>query len=262
MDNIIDLKRFPIDQPDSRDGIKLIDWCRHELENHGMLNLAGFMLPQALEKAVSEVRPVLDSSAFLHEREHNIYFEDSICELDASHPALKRMLTSNYTVCADQIIGSVLVKLYEWPAFAEFLAAVMGRRKLFTMDDPLARLNVMAYKQGQALNWHFDRSEFTTTLLLQSPASGGDFQYRTGLRTEQDPNYAGVARLLVNQDEKVKSIKLKAGTLNVFKGRNTAHRVTPVIGERSRIVTVFSYYQTPGVKFSHEERTGFYGRAA
>jgi hypothetical protein len=55
---------------------------------------------------------------------------------------------------------------------------------------------------------------------------------------------------------------LAAGTLNVFAGRNTAHRVTPVLGNRSRIIAVFSYYDKPGVAFSSAERIGFYGRAA
>jgi hypothetical protein len=54
----------------------------------------------------------------------------------------------------------------------------------------------------------------------------------------------------------------KAGTLNVFRGKNTAHRVTPVAGPVDRIIAVFSYYETPGVRFSDEERIGFYGRAA
>ena len=45
-------------------------------------------------------------------------------------------------------------------------------------------------------------------------------------------------------------------------GKNTAHRVTPVEGDRPRIVAVFSYYETPGFAFSDAERFGFYGRAA
>ena len=65
---------------------------------------------------------------------------------------------------------SVIIHLYEWKPFAAFLAAVMDKPKLFTMDDPLARVNAMGYSIGQALNWHFDRSEFTTTLLLQAPS--------------------------------------------------------------------------------------------
>jgi predicted 2-oxoglutarate/Fe(II)-dependent dioxygenase YbiX len=138
----------------------------------------------------------------------------------------------------------------------------MQKDCLFPMRDPLARLNVMAYRDGEALNWHFDRSEFTTTLLLQAPEEGGDFVYRSDLRSDEDPNYDGVARLLEGRDDLVKSLKLAAGTLNVFRGKNTAHKVSTVKGSRDRIIAVFSYYDRPGVIFSKEEQVGFYGRTA
>jgi hypothetical protein len=152
--------------------------------------------------------------------------------------------------------------LYEWPEFARFLAATMGKPALYTMDDPLARVNTMAYGPGEALNWHFDRSEFTTTLLLQAPEAGGDFEYRSDLRSEGDPNYDAVARLIQGLDPEVRRLTLRPGTLNVFRGRNTAHRVTPVAGARNRIISVFSFYDRPGVRFTAEEQVGFYGRAA
>ncbi|MFY9209725.1 MAG: 2OG-Fe(II) oxygenase, partial [Aestuariivita sp.] len=129
------------------------------------------------------------------------------------------------------------------------------------MEDTMARLNVMSYHEGQELNWHFDRSEFTTTLLLQPPDEGGAFAYRSDLRSADDPNYEGVARLLNGQDDAVRMMTVTPGTVNVFKGRNTAHRVTPVKGSRARIIAVLSYYERPGVQFSDEERIGFYGRA-
>jgi hypothetical protein len=50
------------------------------------------------------------------------------------------------------------------------------------------------------------------------------------------------------------------GTLNVFKGKNTLHRITPPVGDRARLIAIFSYYERPGVSFSAEERRGFYGR--
>ena len=262
MYNIINLERFPIDRLDEPEGIALIKACKQDLNDHGMFNLEGFLTASALNQALSEVKPVIQSASFLHEREHNIYFKKSIPELNDNHPALKQNLTSSHTICADQFADSVLIQLYEWPAFADFLAQVMNKDRLFTMDDPLARVNVMAYRDGQALNWHFDRSEFTTTLLLQSPETGGEFEYRSDLRTDDDPNYNGVAKLLSHQDDQVKELKLKPGTLNVFKGKNTAHRVTPVQGDKARIITVFSYYQQPGVVFSRQEQIGFYGRAA
>ena len=57
-------------------------------------------------------------------------------------------------------------------------------------------------------------------------------------------------------------VRNDVSTLNVFRGKNTAHRVTTVEGGRERMIAVFSYYEKPGVMFSHEERVGFYGRAA
>ena len=133
-------------------------------------------------------------------------------------------------------------------------------KKRFTLCDPLARLNVMSYREGEQLNWHFDRSEYTTTLLLQAPEQGGNFVYRTDLRSAEDPNYDGVARLMRGEDENVKTLKVSPGTLNVFRGRNTAHKVSTVRGQRERMIAVFSYYEKPGVMFSREEQIGFYGR--
>ena len=74
-------------------------------------------------------------------------------------------------------------------------------------------------------------------------------------------NVDGVARLPDGRDPEVRSPTLAAGTLNVFRGRNTAHRISPVVGPCERMVAVFSCYERPGVLFSEEERAGFYGRA-
>ena len=166
----------------------------------------------------------------------------------------------NHTICADQFAHGTITRIYEWRPLLDFLAATMNKPRLFPMADPLARINVMAYYDGEMLNWHFDRSEFTTTLLLQAPHSGGAFQYRSGLRSEVDPNYEGVGRLLAGDDPDIVSLPLVPGTLNIFRGRNTAHRVSAVEGALPRIVAVFSYYETPGVSFSEAERLGFYGR--
>ena len=97
-------------------------------------------------------------------------------------------------------------------------------------------------------------------MLLQAPRAGGAFQYRSALRTGSDPNHEGVGRLLAGEDENVRTLALAPGTLNVFRGKNTAHRVSAVEGSRARIVAVFSYYESPGVSFSEAERVGFYGR--
>ncbi len=260
MHDIIDLERYPLDQPLSDLWSALVADCRAKLAEDGLFNLPGFIRSDSLDSAISELVPQLSAHAFTHARKHNIYFKKNIEGLPDSHPALQKFETSNRTICADQISRSLVVRLYEWDPFATFLAAVMQKPRLFTMDDPLARVNVMGYSNGQALNWHFDRSEFTTTLLLQAPLDGGEFEYDRDLRSEFDPNYDGVADLLEGRRTPVR-MPLEPGTLNIFKGKNTAHRVTPVRGDQDRIIAVFSYYERPGVEFSAEERIGFYGRA-
>ena len=262
MRDIIDLDLYPLDQYGGDAYAALIGRCSDDLARDGMFSLPGFLKPNAAGKAVAEVCPALQSRSFEHRRAHNIYFRKEIPGLASDHPALRLCETVNHTICADQIPDSVVMQVYRFPPLLRFLAEAMGKERLHVMDDPLACANVMAYRDGEALNWHFDRSEFTTTLLLQAPDEGGDFEYRTGLCSDDDPNYEGVARLLAGEDPEMRTLRLEAGTLNVFRGKNTAHRVTPVKGVRDRVIAVFSYYESPDVMFSEEERIGFYGRAS
>jgi hypothetical protein len=261
MRDILDLDRFPLDQPDSAAFAALVKDCQRKLARDGLFNLPGFVRADALAPAVSTLVPRIKAEAFTHRRAHNIYFKAKVEGLDDGHPALHKLETVNHTLCADQLGDTLLASLHEYPPFIAFLAAVMGKDVLYPMADALARINVMAYNAGEALNWHFDRSEFTTTLLLQAPVAGGTFEYAQDLRSDAEPNYDGVAKLLTGQGPKV-AMPLEAGTLNVFRGKNTAHRVTPVQGARARIIAVFSYYERPGVVFTPEDQLGFYGRSA
>ena len=261
IEQFVDLDRFSLDDLDSQRGRSLVARCRDDLATSGMFSLERFIRPEALKQCVADIEGRLNTGSFTHRRTHNIYFDDGVTEIPPDHPALKRVETVNHTICADQISGSLVCRVYEWAPLAEFLALTLGKEHLFLMADPLARVNVLAYREGEALNWHFDRSEFTTTLLLQEPESGGTFQYRRSLHSEDDPNYAGVADLISGANPSIESLLLSPGTLNVFKGRYTAHRITPVVGNRNRIVSVFSFYDEPGVTFSDAERTGFYGRS-
>jgi predicted 2-oxoglutarate/Fe(II)-dependent dioxygenase YbiX len=260
MHDILNLDRYPLDQPGTPQWKALVDRCKADLVRDGMFNLEGLVRAAALPRIVAEVRPVMDTLSFTHTREHNIYFMKTVPGLPDDHPALVKTKTTNHTVCADQIPHSIVAHIYEWAPMILFLAATMEKQALYPMRDWLARMNVMAYRDGEALNWHFDRSEYTTTLLLQSAEEGGDFVYRSDLRTADGPNYEGVARLMRGEDPEVKTLKLSAGSLNVFKGKNTAHKVSTVKGSRERMIAVFTYYEKPGVMFSREEQLGFYGR--
>ena len=261
MDQLVDLATYPINRPDSPEYVALVADCRARLAADGMFELPGFLRAEAVAQAVNAAAPAMATHSFRHARSHNIYFRDSVEGLADNHPALARVETVNHALCADQLQGNPVVTLYEWPPFVAFLAAVMGKDRLYPMEDQLARVNVQASRDGEALNWHFDRSEFTTTILLQAPDQGGELEYRKDLRSADDPNFDGVAAVLRGEDPMVKKVALKPGALNVFRGVNTLHRVVPVAGPVERLVAIFAFFDRPGVVMTAKDQMGFYGRA-
>ncbi len=257
----VDLDAFPLASPASAAYQSLVERCRNELRDRGRFDLVGFLRPGVIAETLTMVRPLIEHHSFEHRRFHNIYFLPTVEGLDPSHPALREAETSNRTVCAEQLTGSALVAIYEWAPLRQFIADVIDVEVLHLMADDLGRVNVMSYRSGDALNWHFDRSEFTTTLLLQRPDAGGTFEFRPGLRRADWPNHDGVGALVEGRDPLVQRHDIEPGTLTVFAGRHTAHRVTAVGGGRDRVVAVFSYFEQPGVVFDDTERRGFYGRS-
>jgi hypothetical protein len=258
MNHLLDLDTYPLDRPESPEYAALVARCKARLGAEGMFDLPGFLRPAVTKAAADAAKP---AESFRHARKHNIYFRDTIEGLSDDHPALAKVETINHTLCADQLAGNPVITLYDWPRFAAFLAATMGKPALYPMQDPMACVNVQASRDGEALKWHFDRSEFTTTILLQAPEVGGELEYRSNLRSAEDPNYDGVAALLRGENPQVKKVKLATGALNVFAGINTLHRVVQVRGPVERIVAIFSFFDRPGVMMTAKEQTGFYGRA-
>ena len=259
--HLIDLKKYPIDCPESAGYAELVESCKARLLQEGMFDLPGFLLADVTKASVKAIQPAMKTDSYRHARSHNVYFRDKVDGLSAGHPALRKVETVNHTLCADQLGQNTVVQLYDWVPFAAFLAATMGKPKIHRMDDPMARVNVQASYAGEALNWHFDRSEFTTTILLQAPEEGGELEYRKDLRSADEPNYEGVAELLRGTDPFVKRSKLSEGALNVFQGVNTLHRVVPVKGDKERLVAIFAFFDRPGVTMTTQEQVGFYGRA-
>ena len=260
MRELLDLERYPLDRTDSAELSRLVVQCQHELADKGMVNLEGFVRPDAIAEAAAELSQLAARESYTHQRSHNVYFRDQVEGLAADHPALTRFDTVHHTLCDDQLGHSVIHRLYEWEPLVGFLSKIMNQPHLSLMADELARVNVMEYRPGEALNWHFDRSRYTTTVLIQAAEQGGEFEYCSDLRSEGNPNYEGVGRLLRGDAANIQVNTLLPGTLNVFAGKNTLHRVSPVRGNRSRLVAVYSYYDQPGVRFSDAERQGFYGR--
>ncbi len=126
--------------------------------------------------------------------------------------------------------------------------------------DPLADVIVNVVEEGGGFPWHFDTNNYTVTLAIQNGEAGGLFEYAPWLRDAADENYAGVAAVLDGRSERVKSLTLAPGDLQIFKGRYALHRVSPVEGGRPRYVGIFSFVEEPGMVATPERCRQLYGR--
>ena len=118
----------------------------------------------------------------------------------------------------------------------------------------------MFYGEGDELGWHVDNADFVVTLMLQPSISGGAFEYVPMLRSADDPSPHGVRALLTGDRAGVRELSPAPGTLALFRGRLSPHRVTPVSGPIPRINAVLSYASQPGAMLSAAARRIFFGR--
>ena len=81
------------------------------------------------------------------------------------------------------------------------------------------------------------------------------------LRTARDEHYEQVQQVLDGDRARVRTLPLEPGDLQIFKGRYSLHRVTPVRGATQRFVGIFSFVVRPGIVAKAERARQLYGRA-
>jgi hypothetical protein len=255
---IIDFARYPIAEATVLNG-GVVERCRAELADDGAGQLDGFMRPGATQAVLDEAQ-MLSGESFRTDATHNAYFTEVPAGLTDEDPramslhSSKRALGFNY--CG---ASSPLRILYEWDGLVTFLKEVLGLADLYHDADPVGACSVMFYDEGDELGWHFDNSEFAVTLMLQECLDGGEFEYVPGIRTAEDENFAGVGAVLRGDREAVRSLHAAPGTLTLFRGRHSMHRVTPVRGATRRVNAVLAYASAPGHRLTPLNRRLFYG---
>jgi hypothetical protein len=157
---------------------------------------------------------------------------------------------------------SPLRQLYEWNPLMEFIGAVLQRRPLYRYADPLGALNLAVMTAGDELQWHYDQTDFVISLALQAAESGGDFEVAPLIRSAADEHYPEVQRVLHGDRASVVRLPMRPGTLLVFEGRHSIHRVSPIDGTTPRFVALLAYDTKPGITSTELLRLARYGRVA
>jgi len=260
----LDLDIYPMHCLDSAQGVALLLSARAQFAQTGLCSLPGFVRPPAAAGIVHDLQAQM-VNAFYNRQQHNVYFQQDDPNWAVDHPARVMQRTAQKALAGDQIpAGNLLSRIYRWQPLQEFLAQVLNETELNRLHphtDPLACLNVMRMDNEDELGWHYDRSDFATTLLLQAPEAGGEYWFVPFLREAGQERLDELGQVLDGSHPRLRQAPLANGTLSFFAGRHSPHRVTKVQGHAARIMAVLGYVRQPGALFNAAERQRFYGRS-
>ena len=240
-DQLIDLARFPVDDLKSAAGKAVIERFAKDLRDTGICRMEDFLRPAAVEALCAEASD-LAGGAHNAMKACNPYFTRK--NPDLPDDDARNIMTPR---CLGMVAGDLipeesgLKKLYRWEPLRHFLSAILGQGEVHVLADPYQCLNISVMPEGPGHNWHFDDPDSVVTLMLQKPEGGGDFECVPGLRSPEDENYAGVREVLLGARDKVNVVPFQPGTLMIFRGHYSLHRVSAVTGPRRRLIAVLSY---------------------
>ncbi len=259
MDNwqdIIDVQRHPIDDINSY-AVR----CRSELQKNSILILNNFLTSDALVKLQREARSLHDK-AFYCSRNHNVLLVEKNMHLDDNHPCNIEVISDKGCIPHDLIPqDSYLKKIYTSGIFQNFIQSVLSIEKIYPYADSLSSINYNYYQEKQQLGWHFDNASFALSLMIQSPTSGGKFQFVVDARhVEKNTVNIPLIDSVLQNKYPVEELQVEEGTLVLFYGRNYLHRVTPVTSKKPRILATLNYNLEKNLELSENARLTFFGR--
>lgn len=254
--------RYPVTELDSPAGQAFLQDCRHQFRREGVLELEGFVTSECLDALVEESTRY-EAMAFHSTVTGNAYLDQGDPRLPADHARNLTESTTLGVVAYDQLPSdSVLRRLYEWEPLMKFVGAVLELPAIYRYADPMGALNLSVMTEGEYLRWHFDQSDFVTSLAIQSAERGGAFEYVPALRSADDENFDGVKAILQGSRQGVGLVPTLPGSLVLFRGRYCLHRVTPIEGSRSRLIGLLSYDTEPDRTGTDHLRQIRYGRTS
>ena len=261
IDDIIDLKTYPVDRPESAQYQKIVSTVKAGLDDDGCVVLPNFLSESGLNALASEAEQRKSEAYYAESKLCNVYLAEGNPNRSKDHPQNIFMERSNGFITADLLgEGTYAHTLYYWKPLRDFLAECLSKKKLHIYADPVSNMIVNLCKPGQTFNWHFDTNDFTITFLLKAAEAGGHFEYVPNLRTKVDECFDEVTKVLDGDRSRVKRLNLNSGDLQFFLGRFSLHRVTHNTGGTDRLLLIQSFTEQPGIIGNPQRVKDLYGK--
>ncbi|GAA2432151.1 hypothetical protein GCM10010191_52640 [Actinomadura vinacea] len=261
VEQVVDTERYPLSEPGGAGWREVVARTRRELRESGCSVLADFVRP-GLREALRDECAALAPLAHFEVETVNAYNIAVDASLPDDHPARIPVERGNAFVARDLIpAGHIVQRIYSSEPFQRFVADCFGLGRVHELGDPLSGLCLNVVNPGMEHPWHFDTNEFTVSMLTQRAGDGGVFEYCPNIRTAEAENFGDVRDVLAGRAGRlVRRLDLRPGDLQLFKGRYSLHRVSPVRGTTPRHTAIFAYSERPGVIGSVARTRQLFGR--
>jgi hypothetical protein len=262
IEDLVDLDAHPLQNPADPRYHAVVAAAREGLARDGCAVVPGLVRPSAVAALSAEIAS----------RKHLTHFSSSSMNPyfhtrpDPTYPQRHPMNTfierSSGFIPGDAWDPSLAIDtLFRAEVLTRFLRDCLETDAVHCYADPLAGLTANVLDPGQQFAWHFDTNEFAVTVLVDAADEGGVFEYVPAARSAADECFDRIQRILEGDRAGVKSLDLRPGDLQIFRGRHSLHRVTRVAASsRPRHSAIFAYTAEPGVIGRVERTRQLFGR--
>mmetsp|Transcript_10534 Transcript_10534/g.16176 ORF Transcript_10534/g.16176 Transcript_10534/m.16176 type:complete len:289 (+) Transcript_10534:75-941(+) len=225
----------------------VMERCRTSLRDDGAMILRNVATQDSLNRLKAEVQ----SCPYNDSKQHYTPWQDQgdYVNHPPSHPRNFKMHSSASFVgrkSLEQTGEKLAMSMYADDRLVHFLSKVADTHLYRSTDD---NGSVYSYRVNETHSppWHFDEAPYTAILYLQnSEGGGGEFEYvpwsRPTLSKDDKQGHQVVESILMkNKREGIQQIEPEPGTLLLFSGAHSFHRVAPTTGTTPRLGLVFTF---------------------
>jgi len=150
--SLVDVDRYPILDASVAGFRELAERCRAQLDETGCCILPGFLTSAAVALAVDEARSLVPLAHHSEVATGTAYLEIPDPSWPEGHARTLTGPTALSALAYDLFPAeSTIRRLYEWDPLMEFLAAALGKPRLYRYADPLGALNLAVMTDGDQL---------------------------------------------------------------------------------------------------------------
>lgn len=259
---LLDLERYPVDQPDSAHYAEAVENARKGLRSVGCAVIKDFVRPEAIERLGAEIwerKPTTHYSTQVMNPYFHFHHNDEYPDRHPINTFLER--SSGFTPGDSWEDTTAMRFFFEHPDVARFLADCLEIPELHPYADPLAGLTANILDPGQQFTWHFDTNEFAVTVLVEEADEGGLFEYVPAIRSDGDEGFDAIQDVLEGGRDGIHTLDLRPGDMQIFRGRYSLHSVSRVAADsKPRHAAIFAYTEQPGVIGRLERTQQLFGR--